>query len=280
MTANLAAATDDAASLPAQDLVIVTLKAHSIPGAAADIARLMAPGGCAVFMTNGIPWWWRYGLGGAEGPLPLLDPDGVIWKTIGPQRVLPCLTFSVNEVVRPGVIHHSRLNDWVLGEADGAADGGKTARLDRVARLFDRAGLKARTVPDIRLEIWRKLLINSSQSTVAALTRLDSQAMARADDVRRLKDSIVAETLAVAAACGWDLRDPAATAATVALGAPANAPTNRSSMLQDVLAGRPMEVEALLGQVQAFAREHVVRTPVIDVMVPLLRGLDLSMQQS
>ena len=269
MTAKLAAATDDPSTLPPQDLLVVALKAHSTSAQAAAMARLLAPGGCAVFATNGIPWWWRHGLPGTPGPLPLVDPGGRLWNEFGPHKVLHCLSYSGNEVVRPGVVVHTILNDWVLGEPDGS----QSERLARVAALFGAAGMKARAVSDIRREIWGKLLRNSSQSTVNTLVRLDTGSVSRDSDLRRLKESIIGETLAVAAACGWDLRKETDAAA---MAAPTGGPTNRSSMLQDALAGRPLEVEALLGQVQAFARERSVATPVIDIITALLRGLNQS----
>src|SRR4029079_483608 len=82
LSAKPAAATEDASTLPPQDLVLVTLKAHAVASAAAAVSRLLAPGGCAVFLLNGVPWWWNHGLPGNKGALPLLDPEGALWKEL------------------------------------------------------------------------------------------------------------------------------------------------------------------------------------------------------
>src|SRR5512143_2441338 len=108
-------ATDNPASLPPQDLLIVTLKAPALPAMAATLARLIAPQGRALFVTNGIPWWWRYGLPGTPSTLPLLDPDGALWSQVTPQRVLGCVVYAPTEAVEPGVIVHRGFNRWILG---------------------------------------------------------------------------------------------------------------------------------------------------------------------
>lgn len=270
-----ASATDDASTLPPQDLVIVGLKAQSTPAAAGAIAGLLAADGCALFLANGIQWWWRHGMkAGATGPqahLPLLDPAGALWKLVGPERALGGSAYSGNEIPEPGVVVHSMMNDWGLGDPS-AAPGAGSPRLQRVVDLFQAAGLKARAVPDVRRELWLKLVRVGSQSAVGALTRLNNQQMGASPEIAALRGRYIAEMLAVAAAQGCDLHADIDMAK--ATGA---APPHRPSMLQDVLARRPIEVEAQVGQLQAFAREAGVATPVIDVILPLLRGLDRSL---
>ena len=270
-----ASATDDASTLPPQDLVIVGLKAQSTPAAAGAIAGLLAADGCALFLANGIQWWWRHGMkAGATGPqahLPLLDPEGALWKLVGPERALGGSAYSGNEIPEPGVVVHSMMNDWGLGDPS-AAPGAGSPRLQRVVDLFQAAGLKARAVPDVRRELWLKLVRVGSQSAVGALTRLNNQQMGASPEIAALRGRYIAEMLAVAAAQGCDLHADIDMAK--ATGA---APPHRPSMLQDVLARRPIEVEAQVGQLQAFAREAGVATPVIDAILPLLRGLDRSL---
>ncbi len=270
-----AAATDDASTLPRQDLVIVGLKAQSTPAAAGAIAGLLAADGCALFLANGIQWWWRHGMkAGVAGPqahLPLLDPEGALWKLVGPERALGGSAYSGNEIPEPGVVVHSMMNDWGLGDPS-AAPGAGSSRLQRVVDLFQAAGLKARAVPDVRRELWLKLVRVGSQSAVGALTRLNNQQMGASPEIAALRGRYIAEMLAVAAAQGCDLH------ADIDIGkATGAAPPHRPSMLQDVLARRPIEVEAQVGQLQAFAREAGVATPVIDAILPLLRGLDRSL---
>ena len=262
-----ALATDDPAEAPPQDIVLVTLKAHAAPTLARPIAGLLAPGGVAVFLVNGVPWWWNHGL--KEGAaLPLLDPEGDLWNHLGPERVLGVVIYSSNSVREPGVILHAGGDRWVVGEPDGAA----TPRAKALLGLLAGAGLSAVASADIRRDIWRKLCVNVSNSPIAALTRLQLGAFQQTPGLSSLAKAMIEETLCVAAALGWDLRDEID---PQSLSRPSG---GKPSMLQDVEAGRPMEVEAILGQVQAFGRDRKVPTPAIDVVLPLLRGLDASLR--
>jgi len=266
-----AAVTDDPASLGKQDLVVVTLKAHALSALAPRIEALLAPQGCALFMLNGLPWWWPHGRPGAKGPLPLLDAEGALWTRLR-ERTLGCVLYSPNEVVSPGVVVHIGANRYVIGEPSDQ----KTPRVQAVVDLFNKSGMTAEVSPDIRAEVWRKLMNNAAGNTLAALTRLGHYEIASDPDVKRIGIGIMRETLEVAAAMGWDLRneldvEKIASRATPGPGSPA-------SMLQDVLLGRPLEVEAHLGQTQAYAREHGVPVPTIDVILPLARALDRSIR--
>jgi 2-dehydropantoate 2-reductase len=264
-----AAATDDSSTLPKQDAVIVTLKAHAVPDLAAEIDHLLAPQGVAVFMLNGLPWWWKQGRAGTAASLPLLDPRGELWKRLR-EKTLGCVLYSPNEIVSPGVVLHIGGNRFLIGEPGGE----KTPRLQAVIDVFRNSALPAEAPADLRGEIWRKLVNNASSNSLAALTRLGHFEIASDPGVKAVGIGIMRETLEVAAALGWDLRkeiDPEKMASRAQPG-----PSSSPSMLQDVLLGRPLEVEAHLGQTQAFAREHRVATPTIDVVLPLLRGLDKS----
>ena len=268
-----AIATDNPAELPPQDLIAVTLKAVALPVAAESIARLLAPGGCAVFLNNGIPWWWRHGMKGVSGSLPLIDPDSKLWTQVRPERALGCVVYSPNDLIEPGVTLHVGGNRWVIGEPDGSL----SERLNRAVRLFSGAGLKAEAATDIRREVWLKLVRNASGNSLAALTRLGLADIAADPELRRISAGIARETLAVAAALGWDLRpevDPDQVASRGNTGGP------RPSMLQDVLQGRAIEVEVHLGQTQAFAREKGIAVPIIDALLPLLRGLDRALRRA
>jgi len=266
-----AVATDDPASLPQQDLVLVTLKGQAIPALVPAIERLLAREGCAVFMLNGLPWWWHHGRPGAGGALPLLDPESALWTRLR-ERTLGCVVLSPNEVVSPGVVVHIGANRWLIGEPSGAP----TARLQAVIDLFNNSGLTAETPADLRAEIWRKLTGNAAGNSLAALTRLGHYALASDPDIKRLAIGIMRETLEVAAALGWDLRKEIDVEKHAGRATPG--PSSTPSMLQDVLRGRSLEVEAHLGQTQAFGRETGVSTPTIDLILPLLRGLDRALR--
>ena len=263
-------ATDDRSTLPPQDLVLVTLKAHAVPGAAAAIARLLAPGGSVVFMLNGIQWWWRHGRPGPGGTLPLLDPDGALWREVRPERVVGCVIYCPCELVESGVISHVGSNHFILGEPDGSS----SARLEQSVAMLRRGGIDGRASNDLRRDIWGKLVSNASGNTIAALTRLDLGALAADPDLCGQMVSVMEEVLAVAAALGWDLRGQMDLPTIARRGTWGQRP----SMLQDVLQGRPIEVEALFGQVHAFAHEAGVPVPTMDAILPLLRGLGQSLR--
>jgi 2-dehydropantoate 2-reductase len=259
----VAHATDDPDTLGPQDLVVVTLKTQSQPAIAAPLARLLDQGGVALFAQNGIPWWWNHGLG-RGGALKLLDPEGELWTKVGGARVIGGVINSANAVTEPGVVVNTAGKRWLLGEPDNS----RPARLDAVAKLLSDAGLDTVVTTDIRKEIWRKLCTNVSANPIAALTR---NPQARVAGLPELAMGLIDETLAVAAAMGSDLRGEVDPRTIVK---PNGGRQARPSMLQDVDAGRPLEVDSILGQIAAFAREAKVPTPKIDVVLPLLAGLD------
>ena len=265
-----AVVTDNPSTLPPQDLVLVTLKAHAVPAAATAIARLLAPQGCAVFLLNGIPWWWRHGLPGQAETLPLLDPKGALWREVGPQRALGGVVHSPNQLAAPGVIVHSGPDHLILGEPDGSA----SARLDAAIAFLSARGVDARASRDVRSDILQKLVNNTSGNPIAALSRADLGLQGMDPGLCALSIALMRETLAVAAALGWDLRSKLDLDALARRGKPGELP----SMGHDALLGKPLEVEAIIGQLQVFAREKSVPVPSIDVIVPLLRGLDLTLR--
>ena len=263
--AHPARASDDPADLPPQDIVLVGLKAPALPQHAKALDRLLAPGGYAVFMVNGIPWWWRHGLPGQAGaPLELLDPQGALWRILGPERTLGAVIHSANEIEQPGLILNRGDNRFILGEPDGS----DSRRLADCLDLMRRSGLATETAKDLRLEIWRKLLLNVAGGPVCALTRLDHAARSADGDLNALGVRLAGEFAAIAAAMGLAPGEDYARRA-------AHPPrSGRPSMLQDVLLSRTLEVEAQLGQPQRFARERNVATPCLDIVLPLLRGLN------
>jgi len=261
-------ATDDPSTLPPQDVVVVTLKAHALPGAAAAIARLIAPQGCAVFLLNGIPWWWNQGRPGGGGTLPLLDPDGTLWNLVRPERALGCVVSGPTDIPEPGVIVHTGAFRLTLGEPDGTT----SARLKAVSEMFNRGGIETELSQDLRRDVWQKLTNNASGNSISALTRLDLKGLGTDPGLCDLAIRVMREALEVAASQGWDLRAETDVEAAARRGRAGQ----RTSMMQDAMLGRPMEVEALLGQIQAFAREQGIAVPTIDVILPLMRGLDRS----
>ena len=265
------AATDDAGTLPVQDVVLVTLKGPSLPAVAAPLARLLGVSGVAVFLMNGVPWWWNHGTG-RDAPLPLLDPEGALWRSVGPARALGGVISSSNQVVAPGLVQNTGGDRWLIGEPDGS----RSARVAGIVDLFKSMGLNGVASADIRADIWRKLFVNISSNPFAALTRLTTREAADIPGLDEMAMRAIDEALAVAAALGHDLRgevDPE----RIVRPAGGRSP-GRSSMLQDVDAGRALEIDGIVGQVREFGREKGVRTPTLDAILPLLRGLDKAMR--
>ncbi len=256
--------TDDPAEAGPQDYVIVTLKAHSVPAIVDVMQPLLGPDTAVVWAVNGVPWWYFYRL---EGPwedhrLESVDPDGLQWDKIGPERAIGCVVYPAAEVAEPGVIRHIEGNRFTLGEPTGE----KTERVERLSKILIRAGLRA-PVRRIRDEIWLKLWGNLCFNPISALTleTLDvlatepgTRAVARA---MMIEAQAIGEKLGVRFAVDVDKRIDGA----AAVGA------HRTSMLQDLDKGRPMEIDALVTAVQEMGRMVDEPTPTIDTVLALIR---------
>ena len=262
------AASDDPAALGPQDLVVVALKGHQLPAAASAIAALLGPKTRVVMVLNGIPWWYFHGVDGAhrDRRLPLLDPEGVLWDSIGPARVIGCVAYCSARVEAPGLVRQSGGRSFALGEPTGAM----TEDLKRVTRLFDTAGLNATASPSIRDEIWGKLLFNAAINPTGALVGCPSGELARDPGVAAVLRRIMTETLAVGRAHGARLEIDIDGLVEDAK----NFGTNKSSMLQDMERGRPLEVDGILGAVVALGKLAQVPTPTVETILALvsLRG--------
>jgi 2-dehydropantoate 2-reductase len=268
---------EDASELPEQDIVFVTVKVMAQPSIAHQLDKLLGRNGVAVFAANGVPWWWK-SASAAPAALPLLDPCGDLWNLVTPQRTLGCVVYSANEIVAPGVVRHKGNNRWVVGGPYPTGHGS----LQRVVSLLRTSGLNGEACPDLRYEILIKLLRNASLNSLCALTRLPVDGLNDDPALRHQAFALMEDVVAVARGQGYDIGSSleAAKEQLRRGGAEGSAPPVigvRPSMLQDVLAGRPLEVEAILGQVQALARETDVPCATIDAVLPLLRGLNRSL---
>ena len=270
------AATSNPDELPPQDIVFVTLKSPALSAAAPGIARLLKPEGHVVFILNGIPWWWHHGLQGPGQHLALVDPCKALWDGLGASRCIGCAVYSMNEVLEPGVIFHRGNNRWLLGEPNNQM----SERLQATVGLMQQAGLGAEASNDIRRHVLIKLLRNSALSSLCALTRLDVQQLAQRADLVRICEDLSLEVARTAQAMGWNIDE--AQQAEVRIWQAGGALSGKKvtgskpSMLQDILAGRPMETDGILGELQQLARTFGVVTPAIDLMVSLLKGLEAS----
>ncbi len=255
----------DATEAGPQDAVIVTLKAHSLPGAAPAIARLFGPETMLVTGVNGVPYWYFHGLDGPfrDRRVDAVDPGGRLWDLLPPRRVIGCVVYPAAEVVEPGVIAHGYGDRFSLGEPDGS----RSPRIEALAKLLIGAGLKAPIRPRIRDEIWVKLWGNLAFNPVSALTLATLDRITGDPALRELCRGMMLEAKAVAEALGTrfaiDVDKRIAGAAEVG--------EHRTSMLQDLERGRPMEIDALLGAVVELGVMTGHAMPLCEAVLGLVR---------
>ena len=258
-------ATDDPGELGRQDFVFVTLKAHSIPAAVEPLSLLLGPGTAVVFAVNGAPWWFFHQLDGPYSGhrLETVDPGGTIWSGIGPERAIGCVVYPATEVIEPGVVAHRSGDRFSLGEPSGE----RSERVQALSLLLIAAGLKAPIRPRIRDEIWVKLWGNASFNPVSALTGATLAEIGRDPHTRALIRRLMVEIQAVGEALGVrfsvdiERRIDGATAVG----------EHKTSMLQDLEKGRPMEIDALVGAVQELGVLVGEPTPTLDAVLALVK---------
>ena len=258
-------ATDSAVELGPQDFVLVTLKAHALPGVAADLRTLLGPDTAVVSAVNGLPWWYFHRLASpiAERPLESVDPKGVIWKRIGPERAIGCVVYPSVEVSEPGVVRHLSDDKFSLGEPSGE----KSERVRSLAKAFIDAGLKAPVRPRIRDEIWIKLWGKLSFNPLSALTTATLDVLAYDEGIRAIARTMMVEAQAVGEEHGIRF----AIDVDQRIDAAGSVGAHRTSMLQDLEQGRPLEIAALVESVMEVARLLEQPTPTIDFIHALLR---------
>jgi 2-dehydropantoate 2-reductase len=248
-----------------QDYVVVTLKAHSLPGAAAQVARMMGPQSALVTAINGVPYWYFYGLDGPyrDRHVESVDPGGRLWDVLPPSRAIGCVVYPAAEVIEPGVIAHTYGDRFSLGEPDGS----RSARIEALSKLLIGAGLKAPVRPRIRDEIWVKLWGNLAFNPLSALTMTTLDRLTREPDLRAVCRAMMLEAKAVAEALGTrfaiDIERRIDGAAEVG--------EHKTSMLQDLERGRPMEIDALLGAVVELGEVVGRETPLCRAVLALAR---------
>jgi len=258
-------ASDDPAALGVQDYVIVTLKAHSVPPVVSKMAPLIGLNTTIVSGVNGVPWWYFHKLEGVhEGTrLDSVDPGNAQWDGFGPDRVLGCVVYPAAEVIEPGVIKHIEGNRFSLGEPDGS----KSDRAQALSKILTNAGLKAPVRPKLRDEIWVKLWGNLSFNPISALTHATLDVLCTDEGTRAVARNMMVEAQEIAERLG--VKFPIDVDRRIAGGAAVGA--HRTSMLQDLDQGRPMEIDALVASVQELGSITGVSTPTIDTVLGLIR---------
>ena len=258
-------ASDTPADLGEQDYIIVTLKAHSVPPVVEKMRPLIGKNTTIVSGVNGVPWWYFHKIGGPlEGTrLHSVDPDDAQWNGFGPDNVLGCVVYPAAEVIEPGVIKHIEGNRFSLGEPDGS----KSERAISLSQALSAAGLKAPVRPKLRDEIWVKLWGNLSFNPISALTHATLDVLCTDEGTRPIARAMMLEAQEIAEKLG--VKFPIDVERRIDGGAAVGA--HRTSMLQDLDQGRPMEIDALVASVQELGKITKTPTPIIDTVLGLVR---------
>ena len=258
-------ASENPEDLGPQDYVIITLKAHSVPSVVNRMEPLIDEKTTIVYGVNGIPWWYFHKVGGEfEGiRVNSVDPGNIQWDGFGPNKVFGCVVYPAAEVIEPGVIKHLEGNRFSLGEPDGS----KSDRALKLSKALTEAGLKAPVRPKLRDEIWVKLWGNLSFNPISALTHATLDVLCTDIGTRDVARKMMIEAQSIAEKLG--VKFPIDVERRIDGGAAVGA--HRTSMLQDLDQGRPMEIDALVTSIQELGLITKTPTPTIDIVLSLIK---------
>jgi len=264
-------ATDTIRSAGTQDLVILAVKANQVEAVVDELPALFHDETVLIPMQNGIPWWYFQRHGGPhEGHcVRSVDPHGRIMSTIDPRRIVGCVVYPAAAIAAPGVVRHIEGNRYPLGELDGST----TQRVSRIAGAFTEAGLKSPILDQIRAEIWLKLWGNLTFNPISALTHSTLVDLCRYPLTRALAGDMMAEAQTVAGALGIAFR----VSIEKRIAGAEKVGRHKTSMLQDIEAGRAPEIDALVGAVIELGRLTGTPTPHIDAVYALVKLLGHTM---
>lgn len=261
-------ATDSFAEAGKSDLVILSLKAHVIEQVAKDMRALYGPETMVLPMQNGLPWWYFQNHGGEHDgkAIKILDPKGILARDIETERLIGCVIYPAAEITEPGVIKHVEGNRFPVGELDGR----ETDRVKAVSNLFTTSGFKSFVLDDIRAEIWLKLWGNMSFNPISALTHATLVDICQYPLTRELATGLMTEAQVVAWKLGITFRVPLEKRIEGAekVGA------HKTSTLQDVEVGRPLELDALMGAVIELGQMTSTPTPYLESVYAMVKLLN------
>jgi len=265
-------ATDSYDEAGPQDIVILAMKAHQVEAVANDVPRLFGPETMVVTMQNGIPYWYFHNHGGALAGTPVrsVDPTGLVSAKVPAERVIGCVVYPASELIAPGVVKHIEGDRFPVGELDGSS----SERVNRVSACFTGAGFKAPVLDNIRAEIWLKLWGNLTFNPISSLSHSTLVDICQYPPSRDLAAAMMREAQAVAHKLGIEFR---VTLEKRIAGAE-KVGKHKTSMLQDVEAGRAPEIDALVGAVVELARLTDTSTPHIDTVYTLVKLLARTME--
>ena len=266
-------ATDDLREAGPQDVVILGMKAHQVEAVCDRLDALMHEDTLVVPMQNGIPWWYFQRHGGPHDGrrVETVDPNGRLAAAIDPRRIIGCVVYPACELAAPGVVHHIEGDRFPLGEIDGS----RTERVERLSAAFVGAGLKAPVLDNIRAEIWLKLWGNLTFNPISALTHSTLVDICQFPQTREVAASMMREAESVARSLGITFR----VSLEKRIAGAEKVGKHKTSMLQDVEAGRDPEIDALVGSVIELGRLVGVPTPHIDTVFAMVKLLGRRMQE-
>jgi 2-dehydropantoate 2-reductase len=255
--------TDNPAELGPQDFIIICLKAHSIAGVIDAMKPLIGPHTRVVTAVNGIPYWYFYKHGGTyeNSTLESIDPGGRQWRELGPERAIGCIVYPATEIEAPGIVRHVYGDRFPLGEPSGE----KSEDVERLSALFVKAGLQAPVLDRIRDEIWLKLWGNVCLNPISALTHATLDVICSDPATRALSKAIMLEAQSIAESFGVKFRVDVERRIEGARKVGAH----KTSMLQDLERGRPMEIDPLVTVVQEMGHLTGIPTPALDNVLAL-----------
>ncbi len=260
-------ATDDLRSVGPRDLVILAVKANQVEPIVDDLTHLFHDETVLIPMQNGVPWWYFQRHGGPhEGYcVRTVDPHARIMSTIDPRRIVGCVVYPAAGIAAPGVVKHIEGNRYPLGELDGTT----TERITRIAEIFTAAGLKSPILDNIRAEVWLKLWGNLSFNPISALTHSTLVDVCQHPNTRELAYNMMTEAQTIANKLGIEFR----VTIDKRIAGAEKVGKHKTSMLQDIEAGREPEIEALVGSVVELARLTQTPTRHIDAVYALTQLL-------
>lgn len=266
-------ATEFVGELGPMDVVLLALKAHQIVPIVNDMSVLLGPNTVIVTLQNGIPWWYFQNFSGdyANRVVETVDPGGLLFNSIDPDRLIGCIAYPATTISKPGVIQHIEGNRFPVGELSGM----KTERVQMVSDLFAESGFKSRIIDDIRSEIWLKLWGNLTFNPISALTHSTLVDICQFPLTRQLVATMMTEAQTVGERLGAHFRIPM----EKRIAGAESVGKHKTSMLQDVEAGKPIEIESMLGAVIELAEVTGVQTPTLRSIYACVSLLDKTLSQ-
>jgi 2-dehydropantoate 2-reductase len=261
-------ATSNIEEVEPQDVVILAVKTLNVAAIAPSLSTLYHDRTMVVTAQNGIPWWYFHKHGGEyEGThIKSVDPDGIIERSIGVDRAIGCVVYPAAEIIEPGVIQHIEGNRFSLGELDGS----KSDRLQLLSQTFKKAGLKSPIRNNIRTDMWVKLWGNLAFNPISALTRATLESICKYPPTRELARQIMIEAQAIAQKLGIDF----GISLEQRINGAERVGAHKTSMLQDIEANRPTEIDAIVGAVVELGKLTQIPTPHLDTVYASVKLLE------